>query len=187
MPKMYPLRGQYKVENTIETTSSYEDVWNKVINFFASNNIAISTIDKSSGIVAANDVVFWKTCLTMEDKRGVIENPQAWFVMPYEKNTKPVSVQCSLNVHVIDTNDGRVSITINIGNIRGKEITSNFTGLAIYPSYNFSSTGKFEKTLLESSRHAGNSRGGRRLGTRYSCRAESRYCRMPPRCGAASA
>lgn len=70
MPKMYPLRGQYKVENTIETTSSYEDVWNKVINFFASNNIAISTIDKSSGIVAANDVVFWKTCLTMEDKRG---------------------------------------------------------------------------------------------------------------------
>lgn len=56
--KMYPLRGQYKVENTIETTSSYEDVWNKVINFFASNNIAISTIDKSSGIVAANDVVF---------------------------------------------------------------------------------------------------------------------------------
>lgn len=149
MPKMYPLRGQYKVENTIETTSSYEDVWNKVINFFASNNIAISTIDKSSGIVAANDVVFWKTCLTMEDKRGVIENPQAWFVMPYEKNTKPVSVQCSLNVHVIDTNDGRVSITINIGNIRGKEITSNFTGLAIYPSYNFSSTGKFEKTLLD--------------------------------------
>lgn len=58
MPKMYPLRGQYKVENTIETTLSYEDVWNKVINFFASNNIAISTIDKSSGIVAANDVVF---------------------------------------------------------------------------------------------------------------------------------
>ena len=151
MPKMYPLRGQYKVENTIETTSSYEDVWNKVINFFASNNIAISTIDKSSGIVAANDVVFWKTCLTMEDKRGVIENPQAWFVMPYEKNTKPVSVQCSLNVHVIDTNDGRVSITINIGNIRGKEITSNFTGLAIYPSYNFSSTGKFEKTLFRNS------------------------------------
>lgn len=93
---MYPLRGQYKVENTIETTSSYEDVWNKVINFFASNNIAISTIDKSSGIVAANDVVFWKTCLTMEDKRGVIENPQAWFVMPYERI--PSRYQCNVRL-----------------------------------------------------------------------------------------
>lgn len=66
--KMYPLRGQYKVENTIETTSSYEDVWNKVINFFASNNIAISTIDKSSGIVAANDVVFGRHALQWKIK-----------------------------------------------------------------------------------------------------------------------
>lgn len=149
-PKVYSIRGEYNVTKYTETTSSYDEVWDKVIDFFAINNISISTIEKSSGIISANDVVIGKSNLSVEDKMGVIENRNAWFVMPYSsKNTKPVSVQCSLNVRVSEMKDGKVSIAINIGNIMGKVITSNLAGLMIYPSSNFQSTGVFERTLLD--------------------------------------
>lgn len=148
-PKIYTLQGTYNVTKYTETTSSYDEVWDKVIDFFATNNISISTIEKSSGIIAANDVVFGQSNLSMEDKMGVIQNPNAWFVMAYNKNnTKPLSVQCSLNVRVSETQNGKVSITINIGNITGKVINSSIAGLMVY-SANFKSTGVFESTLLD--------------------------------------
>lgn len=146
-PKIYTLQGTYNVTKYTETTSSYDEVWDKVIDFFATNNISISTIEKSSGIIVANNVLFGADNLSIEDKMGVIGNPQAWFVMPYNKNTRPISVQCSLNIRVSKINDDKVSININIGNITGRAskhtMYGDITGLA-----RFYSTGVLEETLL---------------------------------------
>lgn len=147
-PKIYSLQGNYDVITSIETTSSFNDVWNKVIDFFAMNNITISTIEKSSGIIAANAIGFDKSCISMEDKDGVIHNRNTWFVMPYEKGYTPVSITCSFNVRVRQLDNGAVSISINIGNITGKVAFSNFFTIGVIQYNRFNSTGKFENDLL---------------------------------------
>lgn len=148
--QVYPIRGEYNVIRYTETTSSYDEVWDKVIDFFAINNVSISTIEKSSGIIVSNDFVIGKSYISSEDKMGLIENPNAWFVMPYgSKNTSPISLQCSINVRVKEIKGGKVSIAINIGNIMGQVVTFNLTGFITSPSYDFISTGVFERTLLD--------------------------------------
>lgn len=41
------------VERSVETTKTKDQVWTNLIEFFASNNISIKTIEKDSGIVYA--------------------------------------------------------------------------------------------------------------------------------------
>lgn len=149
-PKMYSLRGKYDNKNTFaETSLSYDDVWNKVIDFFAMNNISVSTIEKESGIIIANGLKFGKTSVTAEDKDGRIKDPNAWFVMPYSKDETPVSVSCSFNVRVKKLDNGNTYVSINIGNISGIVAFSNLFIITSYTSNSFYSTGVFEKKLLD--------------------------------------
>ena len=51
------LRSTYTINKTSTTTSSsFNEVWNKVIDFFAEQNIPIATLEKESGIIVASNV-----------------------------------------------------------------------------------------------------------------------------------
>lgn len=53
------LTGEYPDAHfSKETDLSYEDVWSRVIDYFAIAGIPISTIDKSSGLIVASKVSF---------------------------------------------------------------------------------------------------------------------------------
>lgn len=154
-PRVYGLRGNYAVVPSIETTSSFDDVWDRVIDFFAENNIPIATLEKASGIIVANGVNISESLISVENQQGEILDKHAWFVFPYERFVYPYEyiggkVQCSFNVRVRKQDNGRTLITINLGGISGhklvlmKSLMPQITEKAA-PCY---STGKFEESLL---------------------------------------
>lgn len=76
----YKLKGNYPSGNFFtETELSYDEVWDKVIDYFATTGFAITTIDRSSGFISSN-ASFENTC-TRENK-GIPLNPNAYVVIP---------------------------------------------------------------------------------------------------------
>lgn len=99
------LPDAVSVERTAQTTKSKDIVWSNLIEFFASENISIKTIEKDSGIVyaersisGANGLSEWATC----GSAGLM--------------AEPVRQALDLNVFVRDggsTSEPRTSITVN--------------------------------------------------------------------------
>lgn len=156
--KTYSLQGNYDNQNkSIETSSSFDDVWNKVIDFFAMNNIPISTLEKESGIISASQITINATSVAVEDKSGQIKNENAWIVVPYAKDRIGGTVTCSFNVRVRKNNNGKTFIGVNIGNIVCYPIVVYRDPLSLkkselqcrYTVSGCASTGLFEKQLLE--------------------------------------
>lgn len=157
-PKTYPLQGNYDNQNKfIETSSSFDDVWNKVIDYFAMNNIPISTLEKASGIISATQITIDDSAVAIEDKSGQIHNQNAWIAVPYAKDRVGGTVTCSFNVRVRENDNGKIYIGINIGNIicyPKIEFVNSFTFRKEILQTNYTvsdcaSTGLFEKQLLE--------------------------------------
>ena len=154
-PKIYGLRGNYEITNSIETSSSYNDVWSKVIDYFAINNIPIATLEKESGIIVASAVNISKSMVSVESENGAIIDNSAWFVFPYEKYCIGGRVQCSFNVRVKTQDNGKTLVSINLGSIIGYKTMQFWSGVSLrkeiidqqVPSTCYS-TGKFEKELL---------------------------------------
>ena len=150
------LKGQYPAINTVTTNSSFEDVWSRVIDFFAENNIPIGTIAKDSGIITATNIRLGDSFVSYEDKNGKIVNPNAWFVVPYMKEVVGARADCSFNVRVKKNSDGGSTIQVNLSNILGYYNiqylnTLNFKKEIIEQTHPrpCHSTGQFEKSLLE--------------------------------------
>lgn len=151
--KVYGLRGNYDAVTSIETNSSFEDIWNRVIDFFAENNIPIATLEKASGIVVANNVNISQSRISIENEQGRMVDKNAWFVFPYEKKFVSGKVQCSFNVRVRKQENGKNYISVNLGGISGYKSISVFNPVSLKtsiienaaPCY---STGKFEEDLL---------------------------------------
>lgn len=155
-PKVYGLRGNYDVtNNSIETSSSFDDVWNRVIDFFAESNIPVATLEKASGIIVANNVNISNTLVSVENEQGVIADKNAWFVFPYEKGLIGGRVVCSFNVRVRKQENGKTYVSVNLGGITGYKSIEYFSSLTFrketinqpIPSACYS-TGKFERALL---------------------------------------
>ena len=149
------LRGQYYVNKTSTITSSpINEVWNKVIDFFAENNIPIATLEKESGIIVASNVTIKYPLCAMEDEYGDLTNKNAWFAFPYVRKGCNHKVTCSFNVRVRDNGDGKTYISVNVSNISGEyqvEFINNFLQkqLTQYTPITCEPTGNFEKALLK--------------------------------------
>ena len=154
-PKVYGLRGNYQTINSIETNSSFDDVWNRVIDFFAESNIPVATLEKASGIIVASHVNISNTLVAVENEQGVISDKNAWFVFPYEKNLIGGRVECSFNVRVRKQENGKTYISVNLGGIAGYKSVEYLSTLTFrkeiinqtVPSTCYS-TGKFEQDLI---------------------------------------
>ena len=146
------LKSNYRPATSIETTASYDEVWDRVVNFFAMNNLPINVLEKDSGIIAANLEFEGEPYITKEDKRGNPMNPDAFFVIPNVGKNEQGKVSFSFNVRVQKTEYDTIRIYINIGNIKGYRCGNYF-----YLTYvkweehpiECSSTGVLESKLLE--------------------------------------
>ena len=151
----YSLRGNYQPEKFMETANSFDKVWDNVIDFFALNNIPISTLEKNSGIIVATEIAIDESLVTIEDQFGKISNPDAWFVLPYNKNAVGGRVTCSFNVRVKEVDNNKVSININVSNIKGRHLIKWLNTMTLRNEIvlgavttNCVSTGKFERDLM---------------------------------------
>lgn len=141
------LVGNYSVSTTAETDKSYDEVWNKVIDYFAVNGIPISTLEKASGLIVSNKVSLSDN-VTME-KDGKLLDKRAFVVIPYAKNVVYVNVTSDFNVRVKEQN-GKVSISVNLPNIYAERtIKPTFFQMVSTPEkVEAKSTGVFENGLL---------------------------------------
>ena len=151
----YGIRGNYDFVNKTITETSYDDVWSKVIDFFAENSVPIGTISKESGLITANNVNFGNSLVCVEDRNGIPERSNAWFVLPYKQGAIGGRASCSFNVRIKSVENGKTYIEVNISNIVGYyDIeylnTLNFRKEIIKQTVpqEAVSTGLFEKSLL---------------------------------------
>lgn len=148
------LRSTYTINKTSTTTSSsFDVVWNKVIDFFAEQNIPIATLEKESGIIVASNVTIKYPFCAEEDEYGDLTKTNAWFAFPYTKKGVNHKVTCSFNVRVRETENNKTYISVNISNISGEyqvEYVDNFfqKQLTQYMPIQCEPTGKFERDLL---------------------------------------
>ena len=122
---------------------SYDQVWSKVIDYFAMEGIPIETIDKSSGLIVSSKMSF-KDVHTKEVK-GVPLNPDAYVVIPSVLGYGIYDWTMDGNWNVrIKESDGRISINVNIVNLN---CYGNHQNSIIQVP--IKSTGKFESKLLD--------------------------------------
>lgn len=138
-----------------ETTLSYEEVWTRVIDYFAISGIPIETIDKSSGLIVSSNVSFLP--YYTREKSGSPINPNAYVVIPTVRGgygniiepTSRISGDWSMsgrwNVR-IKTKDNKTIVNVNSNNMTCVYRVKGLLGSPqIIP---IKSTGVFEKSLL---------------------------------------
>ena len=153
--QIYSIMGNYVPQNSVTTSTSFDKVWTKVVDFFAENSIPITTLSKESGLIVANDIPFGENVVSYEDASGQIVNKNAWFVLPYAKQAIGARATGAFNVRIKTTDDGQTNIQINcsnlVGNYKIQYVDNFFQKQIIWNTYprECKSTGVFEKTLLE--------------------------------------
>lgn len=145
--KIPHLVGNYTATTSIETDKSFDEVWGKVIDFFATSGIPISTLEKASGLIVSNKVAL--EGMTTTEKDGVILNPNAYIVIPYVKGSTNLQVTSDFNVRVKEQN-GKVLISVNLPNIKAQlyVLEGLYVRVPTAKSIEAKSTGVFENGLL---------------------------------------
>ena len=151
---VYPISGVSK-----ETTLNYEDVWNRVIDFFSTLGIPITTLDKSSGLIVTSGFSFVNDYT--REERGKPLNEEAYVVIPtirkgfgsiIEPNsTFPKTdwtIMGDFNVRV--KIDGQKTIVnVNVVNLKCFYSTPGIYGSGHTNHVPIKSTGVFESFLLD--------------------------------------
>ena len=142
------FKGYYPIQITVETDKKYDEVWDKVIDYFAVCGVPITTLEKASGLIVSKTISF-KGFVTAEDEQGKLQNLDAFIVIPYAKDIVYMNAAFDFNVR-IKKQESKVVISVNLHNIQA-EITTKPKGLKMisYPlPVEGKSTGIFEKGLL---------------------------------------
>ncbi|MEO1035199.1 MAG: hypothetical protein AAFX44_06520 [Pseudomonadota bacterium] len=103
--------AEYSVTNQQIFQNDYDAVWNAVVEAFAVNNIAIKTIEKSSGIIAAERLGFGDDGMADCGKPGsfvTFIEPQSDFNVLVRSSTSgtAVMVNAKFSVYLVDNLDG---------------------------------------------------------------------------------
>ncbi|WP_288531763.1 hypothetical protein [uncultured Bacteroides sp.] len=141
------LVGVYNVTTSIKTDNPFDEVWNKVIDYFATNGIPIATLEKASGLIVSNKVQLKDAVTIEQDGKPLDKN--AYIVIPYAKNIIYKNVTSDFNVRVREV-DGKVVITVNLPNIVAERTIkpTGFTMISVPENVEAKSTGVFEAGLL---------------------------------------
>jgi hypothetical protein len=146
-PKLQPFRGSYSDKPfQIETIKSKEEVWNKIIELFATRGLTIKLIDKSSGLIVSEKTSFLNS-YTVENENGTLVDPNAFIVcdrMVWQTvEQAPLKVSGEWNIRLVETT-GKTLINVNLVNI---EIIYYSLAEPLYAKGK--STGKFEKIISD--------------------------------------
>lgn len=156
--KTIPLKGNYP-KKPLELTAEkpFQQVWDKLIDLFAQKGIGIKIIDKSSGLIVAQNATL---PVTHEDGKGRLVNPEAWVVSSqiYDPGARryfyPETASVEWNVRIKDLQNGSTSINVNITNIVSATAVYTVSPIIAAPNVVMKnteavSTGKFEKMIAE--------------------------------------
>jgi len=148
--KTIPLKGSYlEKPYSIETSTSSDKVWDKLIDLFAQKGLSIKIIDRASGLIISERAAFG---YTTEDKNGKLKDPTAFIVVPQMYNpgnrmTIPVceNLVAEWNVR-IKTQGDKTLINVNVVNV-----VRNVSGvyLANNSCPQAKSTGVFERIIAD--------------------------------------
>lgn len=145
------------VQNTFTINAPYDEVWSKVIDIFAENNIKIDVIEKESGIITSGRTEF-PTSYYIDNQ---LVNPNAYiavqFVSNYKKDGTGLKAESSWNVRVKKIDDKTTSLSVNLSTPVITAYTATAVGMYGIPTgYNWvpqnlqaKSTGKFENIIYE--------------------------------------
>lgn len=123
----------YNVQNSRTVGASKDVVWERVVEFFAMNNLSIKTIEKDSGIIGAERMI------AAPSRNGMIGS---WASCGSELLMTPVGQTADLNVFVRPVAAG---VTVSV-NTRFSESRS-FDGPPV--SVQCNSTGELERMILD--------------------------------------
>jgi hypothetical protein len=150
--KITPLKGMY-LDKPYEIVSekTKDQVWDKLIDFFAQKGLSIRIIDRSSGLIISD-----KSALTysLEDSKGNLIDPTAWIAIEKVYNVgankiiTPSSVSGDWNVRIKELPNNKTSINVNLVNIKAKQVSVSKYGVAEF-EIKAKSTGNFEKLIAE--------------------------------------
>jgi hypothetical protein len=140
------ISGSYTPANHVESELSYNEVWSRIIDFFAVNGITISVMDKSSGLIVAGKMDFTGRG-TVEGSDGQLLNKSAYIVterirmngVEITPNDRGWTLTGDWNVRIKPSGD-KTSINVNLNNIYSN---------SPFGRTNAKSTGFFENQLIE--------------------------------------
>lgn len=151
------LTGTYPSTNHFGySDNTYEQVWAKVIDYFAIAGIPITTIDKSSGIIVSSKMSFLNSYT--REVEGVPLNPNAYVVIPTVRGgfgniLEPAAAIRGNNWTMVGDwnvrireNEGRIMVNVNLMNLDCYYTSGLYGSTTKIP---IKSTGKFERELLD--------------------------------------
>lgn len=140
------IKGKYQEGPVkMEVNNSYDETWNKVIDFISDIGLNVKMVDKSSGLVISDPTSFsGKT--SVEDKSGKILNSDAYIVTSRTNDpnvSNPIRLaSASYNLRVKETSSGKSVVSVLLYNI-------TVTGTVDTYPHKGKSTGNFEKWILD--------------------------------------
>ena len=142
------LSNRYNAQKSFTTQMPFERVWDNVIDLFAENGIAISNMEKASGLIVANGIEYDDN-YTVENPNDNRYNPTAYFVIPTHK-FDDAKITASFNVRVRQNDDNTVTVSINLPNLKATTYKRDiWTGVYIPKVVDVASTGVFEQMLFD--------------------------------------
>ncbi|PZR27320.1 MAG: hypothetical protein DI535_10865 [Citrobacter freundii] len=156
--KVTPITGNYpKPPFIFESSSSFNTVWDKLIDLFAQKGLPIKLIDRTSGLLVSDRSVL---PATYELNTGGLKEPGAFIVMPkvYVPTTRKTfiiamgsQVTGEWNVRIREV-DGKTLINVNIVNVRYEPYDTENKRTREVISTGHQSTGIFEKMVADAIR-----------------------------------
>jgi hypothetical protein len=151
--KLIPVSEDHYDPKTIETSSSFDQVWDKLIDVFAQNGMSIKVIDRSSGVIVSERSLLPST---IELDPGKLKNPTAYAVLPrvrYATRDKPLYYELTgeWNLRLKKSDKGTL-VFINIGNVEGKYTAEDdHSNVIVYKKLcpTCKSTGVFEDKIAD--------------------------------------
>lgn len=147
-PVTYTPVSDKEFKDTFTSTKTKEEVWSKLIEFFAKSGSGIKVIDKSSGLIVTEKTDFEGT-YTVQNEEGFLLDKDALLVCShysYINDVSPNKVLGNWNVRVFEEN-GKTLVNVNITNVDAKYLPEN--PYSPYQKFECKTTGLFEKRIFE--------------------------------------
>ena len=149
-----PLKNDYdKIKKVYYSEKSKDDVWDMLVKLFARKGYGIKIIDKSSGLIVAENADFADQ-RTFEDEKGKMYHPERYLVCSYYEDglsqITPAKIRGSWNV-LVSVIDSKTFIEINLTNIEAYDYGFGNPQILRPSMYRFTikSTGVFEKEIAD--------------------------------------
>lgn len=114
-----PLKGRHQERPYVtQSNKEFEEVWDNAIEVLATGGYPIKLLDKQSGLIVCERTTLIGS-FTYEDKKGEIEDPEAFIVLPRlsgggMKYVPPKNLSGVLNILVRPLESGtRINVNLN--------------------------------------------------------------------------